>query len=170
MKKFLSLLLMIATNFVALAQTSIAGVAFGSDYNETIKILKEKFGEPESEEKDQVGFVDKNYGGIQFNLIIFGFQYGGGKSYFNRCVFVKTFKTASEAKDFRELFAQKLGRDYSLNEYISDNKFKGYEGGVDPTDDDSCGFYLDVKSPTPELHFYGVRLYYGPYNYVNENF
>lgn len=170
MKKLISFIAMIVTSIVAVAQNSIAGVAFGSSYIQAAKILKDKFGVPDTEERERIVFVDKKYGGFNFDLVTFGFQYGEGKSYFNRCIFIKTFKTSSEAKDFRDLFAQKLRRDYSLNEFISDNKFKGYEGGVDPTNGEPYGFSLDIVSPTREVNFYGVRLYYGPYDYVNENF
>lgn len=170
MKRYLIIFFMFAFVLRANAQTSIAGVAFGSGYKEAVTILKDKFGEPDTEEKDKIIFVDKGYGGFNFDLLTFGFQYGEGKSYFNRCIFLKVLKTQSEAKKFRNLLAQKLEIDYSLDEYISDNKFKGYEGGVDPTNDESYGFCIDVISPTCEVNFYGVRLYYGPYNYVNENF
>ena len=40
MKKLFCLLLMIASSFAALAQTSIAGVAFGSDYTSAKNIRK----------------------------------------------------------------------------------------------------------------------------------
>lgn len=40
MKKLFCLLLMIASSFAALAQTSIAGVAFGSDYTSAKNNLK----------------------------------------------------------------------------------------------------------------------------------
>lgn len=170
MKRYLMILLVLAFALNAIAQTSIAGVSFGSTYSEASKILQEKFGKPDTEEKDQLIFVGKGYGGFYFDLLIFGFQYGDGRSYLNKCIFLKAFKTSSEAKEFREIFAQKLGKDYTLNEYVGNNKFKGYKGGSDPTDDESFGFFLDVLPPEGPIKEYGVRLYYGPYNYVTENF
>lgn len=59
---------MIASSFAALAQTSIAGVAFGSDYTSAKNILENKYGQQKwDSDKNSIHFENKEYGGIYFN-------------------------------------------------------------------------------------------------------
>lgn len=63
MKKFFCLLLMIVSSFVALAQTSIAGVDFGSDYTSAKSILENKYGQQKwDSDKNCIHFENKEYG------------------------------------------------------------------------------------------------------------
>lgn len=171
MKKLFCLLLMIASSFAALAQTSIAGVAFGSDYTSAKNILENKYGQQKwDSDKNCIHFENKEYGGIYFNDLFFEFQYSGTRGYFNKCVFVIWCNNANEAKRRRDNIASAVSKYYDLHEKILDNGFKIYQGGDDPTNMDNYGFYIDVLVPSGKGTQYGARLFYGPYNYVTENF
>lgn len=152
------------------AQSSIAGVKFGETYDKASELLKVKFGNPDSEDGKEIVFADSFYAGLNFDLIMFGFQRGATGSYFNRCIFIKSFKTADKAKLYRDDIVLQLKKRYTLISEVGKNGFKCYYGGVDPTDSKKDGFCLEILSPTPEIKWYGVRLYYGPYDYLNEEF
>lgn len=166
-------LLIIIAFFISIkghAQSSIAGVKFGETYEKASELLKSKFGNPDSEDNREIVFSDSFYAGFNFDLIMFGFQRETSSSYFNRCIFIKSFKTPDRAKLYRDDIAEQLKSRYKLVTEIGQNGFKCYYGGVDPTDSEKDGFCLEILSPTPEVKWYDVRLYYGPYNYLNEEF
>lgn len=50
---------------------------------------------------------------------------------------------------------------------IDDNKFKFYNGGTSPLNDEDWGFSIDVYH---EGKFWCARLFYGPFNYIKEEF
>ena len=58
-----------------------------------------------------------------------------------------------------------------MTSYKDEDGFIYYRGGVNPLDENKYGFLIDVfKLNNPNENKYGVRIYYGPYNYLNEGF
>lgn len=166
-------LLIVIAFFISIkgqAQLSIAGVKFGETYEKSSELLEVKFGKANSKDDNEIIFSDSFYAGFHFDLIMFGFQRGINCSHFNRCIFLKSFKTPDKAKIYRDDIARELEKRYKLVSEIGNNGFKCYYGGVNPTDNSRDGFCLEILSPTPEIKWYGVRLYYGPYDYLNERF
>lgn len=154
----------------AYSQTSIAGVLFGESYDKTAEALKAKFGEPDAANNKEITYIDTYYADFYFDLIIFGFQRDENNSYLNSCILLKSFEYANEAKKYRDEIAQELMSQYKLIKVVGDNKFTCYYGGTDPTENDKYGFCLEILSPTSLVKFYGVRLFYGPFNFLKEKF
>lgn len=171
MKKFISLIVMFGISFITYAQTSIAGVSFGSDFKTAQEILKNKFGTPEYDsDVTSIHYTHKEYGGLYFDDMFFDFKNSGFKSYFCKCVFLIRTKTSSQAIERRDIIARVVSKYYKLDDEINRNGYKVYWGGDDPTDSTKYGFFIDVLPPDIKGGFYYARLFYGPYNYVTENF
>lgn len=183
MKKILLAMLLLVSPIVCSAQyeeevdsaaaeadyiTSICGVEFGRDYRMTKMLLENKFGTAsEYTTNSQLIFYDKTYAGVFFDRLIFGFQSDGKRTYFNKCVLCIDAKNAEDAKRKRDYLHETLSKKYFMVSDIGDDKFKFYQGGTNPLDIDSWGFLIEV------IHFddyWGARLFYGPYNYVHEEF
>lgn len=171
MKRFFMILSVLVFALKAIAQTSIAGVSFGSDYSSAKMILEKKYGKAEYDsDMNSIHYRSKEYGGIYFHDLWFDFQYSGTRGYFNKCVLVVGCNTADEAKKNRDYIAGVVKKYYDLHESTLSNGFKAYQGGDDPTNKDNYGFFIDVIAPTAKGGQYIARLFYGPYNYVEENF
>lgn len=184
MKKILlSLLLFLASEF-AFAQydsleadsvageldytASICGVDFGTDFETAKTILENKFGrESAYAENYELRFRNKAYAGVFFNDLIFGFQSDSNDTYFNKCVLCIEAKDAEDAKKKRDYLHKVLRDKYFIVARIDDNKFKFYNGGTSPLNDEDWGFFIDVYH---EGKYWCARLFYGPFNYVKEEF
>lgn len=183
MKKILLAMLLLVSSIACFAQyeeeadsvaaepdytTSICGVEFGRDYRWAKMLLENKFGAASDyTTNSQLVFDNKTYAGVFFNRLIFGFQSDGKRTYFNKCILCIDANNAEDAKRKRDYLYEVLSGKYFMTSKIGDDKFKFYQGGTDPLDIDSYGFMVDV------LHFddyWGARLFYGPYNYVQEEF
>ena len=154
------------------AQTSVAGVDFGLDYETAKLILENRFGKCDYEsDVNTLVFSNKEYAGLFFEGFIFGFQRTANKSYMNRCIMVNYYKTAHDAITRRYVLKEVISKKYDLTSYKDEDGFIYYRGGVNPLDENKYGFLIDVfKLNNPNENKYGVRIYYGPYNYLNEGF
>lgn len=141
---------------------------FGTDFTTAKTFLTNKFGiESDNTENHELMFKDKTYAGVFFNYLIFGFQSDGKRTYFNKCVLCIDAKNAEDAKRKRDFLKSVLSEKYFMVSRIDDNKFKYYLGGSAPLDSENWGFYIDVYH---EGSHWAARLFYGPYNYVKEEF
>ena len=148
--------------------TRICGVDFGADFETAKTILENKFGtESAYAENYQLTFKDKSYAGVFFDELIFGFQSDGKRTYFNKCVLCIAAKNAEDAKRKRDYLHSVLSDKYFMVARIDDNKFKFYNGGSSPICDGEWGFFIDVFH---EGNLWYARLFYGPYDYVKEEF
>lgn len=154
---------------------SICGVDFGACYEDAKTALVSKFGYYDSEASDRnmLIFNHKTYAGIQFDRLIFGFQWNRSRSYMNGCVMLVECKTAEDAKNRRDYLARVLSKKYYLDNDIDKNKFKYYKGGTSPTDYDDYGLFIDVlkyEAGVNPGYPYAARIYYGTYDYIGEEF
>lgn len=153
--------------------TEVCGVKFGSSYEECKQILKNRFGRYNYmlTDEEYIFFNDKQYAGFNFGLIFFHFQRDANGSYLNECGMCKDCKTADEAKQVRDDIKSELEKKYFVVDAIGDYGFKFYMAGFGPLGN-SVGLWLEVcKYDKPIRGFpYFVRLRYGPYDYVREEF
>lgn len=175
---------------------SICGVKFGKSKDEVLPILKNKFGKPSEEVDDNmIYFKDIKYAGIDFNTVFFGFQSDGYKTYFNTCVFVVEAKTNKDVDRMLFRLNVALADKYSLyDENKRNENSPTFIGGISPLWDgkwytlvenslikivDSEYYRAAVRTDVIEYEEdvakefgikYGVRLIYGPFNYVKEEF
>lgn len=169
---------------------SICGIDFGISREKALSILHKKYGVPSSDSNDMtLSFDNIKYAGLDFNNVHFLFQSDGIRSYFNCCIFVKNAKDKSEVIKTTELYYSVLSRKYNLLEIIDHNGFNTYSGGVSPLWDGKWYTFLenlDTGKYLSALHIdvieydnrlanvfgykYGVRIIYGPYEFVEEEF
>ena len=153
----------------------ICGVPFGSSYEKAKDMLENKYGYPDyNPDKTVLTYKHKTYAGIMFDSIHFLFQSDGIHSYLNGCVFILDAKSLSDAKKKQEMLHKKLSDKYFMIDDTNSNGNKVYFGGYPPTPDDGVGFSIEILKYDSELARiytpYGVRLAYGRYNYVKEEF
>src|SRR5574344_506820 len=142
-KLFLLFILMLSQN--SFAQTSIAGVKFGSSYETAKQLLISKFGEPDLIDANSIMFCNKMYAGETFNGISFGFiRDGAGNSFLNSCVLVEDAKTLKDAIEFRDQLASVIGKSYEIDTLYDSENTKYYRGGVSPVDSTKYAFLIDV--------------------------
>ena len=130
------------------------------------------------------------YGGMDFDSVYFLFQSDGYTSFFNTCIFIKDAKNKSRANEIMESYKRLLSKKYEpLSEDTDNLGFKNFSGGISPFWNGnwydffsmlSDGIYLtavhtDVIKYSENLvrdfgNKYGVRIVYGPYQYVKEEF
>lgn len=173
MKKVLSLLaILIASTGFSYSQSKVADIEFGkTSYEEAIPKLKYKFGEPtmDDDEGRIVIFSDIYYAGQKFDKAWFFFESTTTYNVFNKCWLYSCFRTAKEAKEFREEIVAKLRDKYKVTEEIDlKTKFKKYNVGISPTD--STKPYMVVSAGRFGDNGYSAGISYGPFEYINENF
>jgi len=159
--------------------TEVCGVKFGSSYEECKAKLKNKFGDYDYDftDKEYIWFKYKYYAGYLFDDIFFHFQRDGNGSYLNECGMCKDCKTADEAKQVRDDIKSSLEKKYRVVDAIGDYGFKFYMAGYGPMRK-SIGIWLEVCKYDKDDKYvkllkrypYFVRLRYGPYEYVKEEF
>ncbi len=124
---------------------SVLGVPFGTSIEEAKSILENRFGSYKVY-KHQGGLLvhDVYVEDVEFYSIQFYFQYGNGKSYFNKAILQQHFKISDvkTAKAERDYLASILKKKYSpfFVEYTNEQGFKCY------------GFDSNPKEP---LHYSG---------------
>lgn len=168
--------------------TSICGVPVGSSRSVAIRALRNKFGENYFQTADStIMFENVIYGGLKFDIIIFGFQSDGFNSFLNFAVFVIHAKNKSNANEIIDSYRKLLSKRYNLVEEIDDLGFKTYVGGISPLWDGSyqdlmrnnmdyqAAVHTDVLAYNYDAYKefggqFGIRLIYGPYIYVKEEF
>lgn len=164
---------------------SIGGIPFGISRDDALSRLKNKYGEPEYNPKSTVlTFKHIKYAGRDFSSVHFLFESDGIKSYLNACIFVKDAKTKSEANKLIEALKNDLEKKYNVSSAEGENGFMTYGGGISPVwdgkistfkDEYFTAWHTDVIEYESNLSDvfgikYGVRLIYGPYRYINEEF
>lgn len=149
----------------------ICGIPFGASYEDASKVLRNKYGTSSVvSDRNRIVYENKSYAGILFDRMLFLFQSDGYQSFFNGCIFVLEASSLSQAKEKRDRLYDQLSWKYDIKKDTDDSGLNYYYGGNPPI---SFGraFIIDIikydNSPkTP----YAARLYYGPYNYVKEEF
>ncbi len=184
-----SLLLPFQENLKNQQVISICGIPFGASRENSSSLLKKKYGNPSrSSFENAIVYNRLRYGGIDFDSAIFGFQSDGNRTYFNYCVLVQEAKNKEEAEQIIQFFYSKLSKKYDLTSITDENGFLCYAGGISPIWD---GNWLSIAQNIREAEYlgavhievidykglsefsgiqYGVRIKYGPYEYVNEDF
>lgn len=155
--------------------TEICGISFGTSYEDTRKLLENKYGRPDYyPDRTIITYKNKIYADITFDAIHFLFQSDGVNSYLNGSVFVLKAKTAKDARQKRDFLRDRLGRKYKLMSDEDENGFKFYYGGKAPTQDGTFAFHIDVIKYEEGIYqlipAYAARIAYGRYNYVKEEF
>ena len=164
---------------------TIGGIPFGISRTEALLKLRNKYGEPEYNPKSTVlSFKNVTYAGRDFNTVHFLFESDGINSYLNACIFVKDAKTRDDAVSIMEGLKKDLEKRYDVGSAEAENGFTTYGGGVSPIwdgnivnfkDEYITAWHTDVIEYSKELvklygNKYGVRLIYGPYSYIKEEF
>ena len=165
---------------------SIANVDFGTSYKEAERKLKRKFGEPSFlSSKNKLLFDNVKYGGLDFNSVFFIFQSDGNNSFLNGCVFLKDAKDYAQALEIEQEYADILSSKYTKVFSEVDEKGNPFHfGGFSPSWDGTIqgGIEAGVAIHTNIMKYdedlvkeinhspYAVRLIYGPFNYVKEEF
>lgn len=180
----------IQNDYRAMQVKSVCGVSFGSSRESALSLLKNKYGNPNILSTDNTIIFDNiKYGGIDFDTVYFMFQSDGKKSYLNACIFVINAKTKAKAEQIMDLYYTTLSKKYYLSSTSDENGFRCYSGGVSPLwnghwstllDETNGQNYLtavhtdviefDKEITTIKGILYGVRIIYGPYEYVVEEF
>ena len=166
--------------------TNIGGIPFGISHEKALKLLKNKYGEPEYIQTTTIAFNNIKYAGYDFDSVYFLFQSDGINSYFNTCIFVIKTKTRKEAIETQEILYQTLSEKYYLSKSETENGFSIYAGGISPLWDGNwhsfnfdneflCALHTDIIKYDESVadytsDKYAVRLIYGPYNYIKEEF
>lgn len=163
----------------------ICSINFGISLPEARQILYNKFGEPiyDPSSSNRLSFKNVKYAGISFDSIHFLFQSDGWQTYFYTCIFIKEAKNKEDIQPILNLYKKLLSKKYLLSEAVSELGFIDYWGGISPLwsgspfelIDNLAAFHTDVVEYDFNLantfgNKYGVRIIYGPYNYVNEEF
>lgn len=163
----------------------ICGINFGISLPEACRILYNKFGEPiyDPSGSNRLSFKNVKYAGISFDSIHFLFQSDGWQTYFYTCIFIKEAKNKKDIQPILNLYKELLSKKYTLSEVVGEFGFQDYRGGISPLWsgspfellDNLTAFHTDVIEYDYSVaetfgNKYGVRIIYGPYNYVNEEF
>ena len=176
----------IQNKMYSLQVKSIAGVEFGSSREKVEKMMTKKYGSPmfASSQNDLI-FENIKYAGYDFDSVHFLFQSDGVNIYLNCCIFVIEARDYSEALDKESKLADILKTKYEdLQSGVDHNGNPMHSGGISPLWNgdinnlaDHVGAlhtsilkYDEEKAKIAGRKPYAVRLIYGPYNYVNEEF
>ena len=152
----------------------ICGIPFGTSYSEASRRLQNKYGESDYfSDKEKIIYKNKTYAGISFDVIYFLFESDGLSSFMNGCTFILNAKSLKEARTKLKMLHDKLEKKYTLSEDKDDRGESCYAGGFSPLDN-KYAFTIDIlkyegdiaKNYSP----YSVRLMYGRYSYVKEEF
>ena len=108
-----------------------------------------------------------------FDTIYFLFESDGLRSYMNGCIFILDAETLKEAQKKQDKLREKLSEKYYLLPQKDDNKNTYYIGGYAPIGE-GLAFSIDIIKYDKKLARlyvpYAVRLMYGRYHYVKEEF
>ena len=152
----------------------ICGIPFGTSIEEARTMLENKYGFPEYDsDKMSIRYKHKSYAGIMFDTIYFLFESDGLRSYMNGCIFILDAETLKEAQKKQDKLREKLSEKYYLLPQKDDNKNTYYIGGYAPIGE-GLAFSIDIIKYDKKLARlyvpYAVRLMYGRYHYVKEEF
>ena len=165
---------------------SIANVDFGTSYKEAERKLKRKFREPSFlSSKNKLLFDNVKYGGFDFKSVFFLFQSDENNSFLNCCIFIREAKDYAQALEIEQEYADILSSKYTkvfseVDEKGNPFHFCGFsplwdgtiQGGIEA----GVAIHTNIMKYDEDLvkeinHSpYVVRLIYGPFNYVKEEF
>lgn len=163
---------------------SIAGIPFGISKEKALSMLKNKFGEPRTVTNSYIAFENIKYARYEFDAVVFEFQSDGANTFFNACTFGKYASSFSKALDLESEYAQTLSEKYKMVTRFADENGNpmhlcGYSplwnGTLRDFDSNSHIAAIHTSILPNETSYkdddkYMVRLIYGPYNYVKEEF
>lgn len=165
---------------------SIANVEFGSSREKCEKILRKKFGTPSIySSTDRLLFTDIKYAGLDFNSLFFLFQSDGERTYLNSCIFVINVNDYQSALSKEKDLTYMLSKKYStILNVVDSNGNPCHICGVSPLWNGTIEglFTAGTAIHTNIMKYeekvakdagtgpYAVRLIYGPFDYVKEEF
>lgn len=164
---------------------TIGGIPFGISREKALVMLRNKFGEPEyTQQSTTISFLNIKYANKDFDAVHFLFQSDGVNSYLNACIFIIDVRKKEDVFNVQDNLYKMLSSKYQLFETVAENGFMMYGGGVSPLWDGHWysldeiymgALHIDVIQYESELaeiygNKYAVRLIYGPYNYIKEEF
>lgn len=147
MKKVLLLLFILCSLTINAQPPSVAGVQFGSTYNQAKAILDKRFnGGDESYQryKNKLSYYDINFGGEYFYHAQFSFEKDINRSYLSSVMFSNSFELSesAKAKAMRDRLFETYKAKYAFRwEFINDDGFKGYVLGNNYFNEDD-GFII----------------------------
>lgn len=166
--------------------TSIANVKFGESREKAERILRRRFGNPSIySTSDVLRFTDIKYAGIRFNSVYFMFQSDGEDTFFNGCAFIYEVDDFQSALVKEQEFADMLSKKYlAVIKDIDEEGNPCHLCGVSPLWDGTvqgvlsagCAVHTSIIKYSEEIvktgHSkpYCVRLMYGTYDYVKDEF
>lgn len=164
--------------------TEIAGIPFGSSYEDAAVALERKFGKAFYSTRNEILYKNISYGGERFDNVLFCFQYDKHRSYLNGAVFALEVQNRNKAllskKRFHQLLAERYPSAFLIDEELT-------AGGLPPipyskavswndiqegqtSSEMGFGFEINVVAQDKYDYPYFVRIKYGPYEYVKESF
>ena len=165
---------------------SIANVEFGSSREKCEKILRKKFGTPSIySSTDRLLFTNIKYAGLDFDSLFFLFQSDGERTYLNSCIFVINVNDYQSALSKEKDLTYMLSKKYStILNIVDSNGNPCHICGVSPLWNGTIEglFTAGTAIHTNIMKYeekvakdagtgpYAVRLIYGPFDYVKEEF
>lgn len=164
---------------------TIGGIEFGISREEAQRLLGNKYGEPEyTSNNTLLTFKQIKYAGRDFDVVHFLFQSDGRNSYLYACIFIKEAKSQTDVKAILDGLYGDLSKKYIILDEEGSNGFTNYFGGISPLWDGNLvnfneDYYSAWHTDVIEYEYnirqtlgikYGVRLIYGPYEFVHEEF
>lgn len=165
---------------------TIGGVPFGISHDKAEIMLRNKFGRPDyNPSSNTLSFKNIKYGGRDFDAIHFLFQSDGVNTYLNACIFITNASSLSDAIEKEKNIAENVLSKYDMQEYEDSDGNPTYTGGMSPLWNGDWktidfmlyggGIHTDIlkyKSDLVKIYGvpYAVRIIYGPYDYVKEEF
>ncbi len=165
---------------------TIGGIPFGISHDKAETMLRNKFGSPDyNPSSTTLSFKNIRYGGRDFASILFLFQSDGLNSYLNACIFITNASSLDDAVKKEKDIANNVLSRYTLYEDKTSDGYPAHGGGISPLwdgrwttlnfDKYGIGVHTDIiKYDSDLVKVYGipyaVRIIYGPYDYVQEEF
>ena len=165
---------------------TIGGIPFGISHDKAETMLRNKFGSPEfNPSSTTLSFKNIKYAGHDFDAVHFLFQSDGLDSYLNACIFIVNAGSLADAIEKEKNIANNILSKYTLFEDKDSNGYPTHGGGMSPLWDGRWttldfakygnGIHTDIIKYESDLvkvygNPYAVRIIYGPYDYVKEEF
>lgn len=133
MKKFfLAMALLASMTMSAARDVGVAGVIFGSSYDETINAVKGTFGEPSSKACEKLVYLNKSFEGVRVDRVELGFQNLNGVATLNQARFYIVCPNKSAAVAKMKVLAKKMQVKYSVSYDEEEGGVAFYKGGNSP--------------------------------------
>lgn len=133
MKKLLVSFLLLVVGVASAVENKFVSIDFGTSRHDALSIIKERFGEPNAIDGDNLVYYDLMINGYCFNKIIFGFEPKQGGDYFNEARFFLVAPSRPMAIADRDSLARDLAKKYDMTHDFEENGNKFYKGGVAPS-------------------------------------